>query len=110
MRGASTPVNILHLLKRIQLDSFSTGSNIASNIIEELVSEGSIRGTLRGGGSSWTPAVYVTSQQQAVKTFYEQNSYIGYAFSKLLIANLFLQQILTAVHVLFLVQLFLILF
>ncbi|KAL0031439.1 hypothetical protein WJX77_000485 [Trebouxia sp. C0004] len=78
LRGASTPVNVPHLLKRIQLDGLTTGSNIASNIIEELVSEGAIRGVLRGGGSSWTPTIYAKSQQESVRRFYEQNSYIGY--------------------------------
>ncbi|DBB10622.1 TPA: hypothetical protein ACH3X3_007133 [Trebouxia sp. C0006] len=78
LRGASTPVNVPHLLKRIQLDGLTTGSNIAGNIIEELVSEGAIRGVLRGGGSSWTPTIYAKSQQESVRRFYEQNSYIGY--------------------------------
>jgi len=78
LRGASTPVNVPHLLKRIQLDGLTTGSNIASNIIEDLVSEGAIRGILRGGGSSWIPTIYAKSQQESVRRFYEQNSYIGY--------------------------------
>ena len=77
LRGASTPVNVPLLLKRVQLDGLTTGSNIATNIIEELVSEGAIRGVLRGGGSSWTPAIYAKSQQDSVRRFYEQNSYIG---------------------------------
>ncbi|DBA76463.1 TPA: hypothetical protein ACH3X2_008532 [Trebouxia sp. C0005] len=88
LRGASTPVNVPHLLKRIQLDGLTTGTNIASNIIEELVSEGAIRGVLRGGGSSWTPTIYAKSQQESVRRFYEQNSYIGYdTLSKLGISS-----------------------
>lgn len=78
LRGAASPVNIPHLLKRIQLDDLPTGSNIVSNVIDELIKEGSIRGVLRGGGSSFTPAIYARSQQEAVKRFYEQNNYIGY--------------------------------
>ncbi|KAL3152351.1 hypothetical protein ABBQ32_001414 [Trebouxia sp. C0010 RCD-2024] len=78
LRGAASPVNIPHLLKRIQLDDLPTGSNIVSNVIDELIKEGSIRGVLRGGGSSFTPAIYAKSQQEAVKRFYEQNNYIGY--------------------------------
>ena len=77
LRGAASPVNIPHLLKRIQLDSLPTGSNIVSNVIDELIKEKSIRGVLRGGGSSFTPAIYAKSQQEAVKRFYEQNNYIG---------------------------------
>ncbi|KAA6426767.1 MAG: hypothetical protein FRX49_03092 [Trebouxia sp. A1-2] len=88
LRGASTPVNVPHLLKRIQLDGLTTGTNIASNIIEELVSGGAIRGVLRGGGSSWTPTIYAKSQQESVRRFYEQNSYIGYdTLSKLGISS-----------------------
>lgn len=67
-----------NLLKRLQLEGLSSGSNIASSIIEELVAEGAIRGVLRGGGSSWTPSIYAKSQQDAVRRFYEQNTYIGY--------------------------------
>ena len=77
LRAASSPVNIPHLLKRIQLEGLPTGSNIVSNVIEELIKEGSIRGVLRGGASSFTPAIYAKSQQEAVKRFYEQNNYIG---------------------------------
>ena len=79
LRGASTVVNVPSLLKRIQLEGLASGSNIASSIIEELVSEGAIKGVLRGGGSSWTPAIYAKSQQDSVRRFYEQNTYIGYA-------------------------------
>lgn len=77
LRGASSPVNIPHLLKRIQLEGLPNGSNIVSNVIEELIKEGSIKGVLRGGGCSFTPAIYAKSQQEAVKRFYEQNNYIG---------------------------------
>lgn len=77
LRGASSPVNILHLLRRIQLHDLPTGSNIVSNVVDELIREGSIRGVLRGGGTTFTPAIYAKSQQEAVKRFYEQNNYIG---------------------------------
>ena len=78
LRGASTPVNMSSLLKRLELEGASSSNNIASSIVEELVSEGAIRGVLRGGGSSWTPAIYAKSQQDSVRRFYEQNTYIGY--------------------------------
>ena len=77
LRGASSPVNIPHLLKRIQLHDLPTGSNIVSNVVDELIREGSIRGVLRGGGTTFTPAIYAKLQQEAVKRFYEQNNYIG---------------------------------
>lgn len=39
---------------------------------------GSIAGKLSGGSASWVPAVFVRSQQDAVKRFFQQNGYIGY--------------------------------
>lgn len=35
-------------------------------------------GKLAAGASSWVPASYVASQQDAVKRFFQQNGYIGY--------------------------------
>ena len=41
-------------------------------IAEELLAEGAVQGTLKGGGTGWTPAVYSRTQQEAVLTFYRR--------------------------------------
>lgn len=46
-------------------------------IIEELIAEGAIEGQLRGGATSWVPAIYQRRQQESLKSFYQQNGYIG---------------------------------
>ena len=43
-------------------------------IVEELVGEGAVQGTLKGGGTAWTPAVYSRTQQEAVLSFYRYAS------------------------------------
>ena len=43
-----------------------------------LAHAGSIAGKLAAGNTSWVPASYVRSQQDAVKRFFQQNGYIGY--------------------------------
>jgi len=41
-------------------------------IVEELAAEGAVQGTLKGGGTAWTPAVYSRTQQDAVLSFYRR--------------------------------------
>lgn len=43
-----------------------------------LPSPGSVSGKLAAGGTSWVPSSYVAAQQDAVRTFFQQNGYIGY--------------------------------
>ncbi len=40
--------------------------------MEELAAEGAVQGTLKGGGTAWTPAVYSRTQQDAVLSFYRR--------------------------------------
>ncbi len=39
---------------------------------------GALRGTLKGGGTGWTPAVYGEVQAEAVANFYSQNGWVAY--------------------------------
>ncbi|KAK9817206.1 hypothetical protein WJX72_011062 [[Myrmecia] bisecta] len=78
LRAASAPVTIPNMLRELDLENLSTGSTTISAIVVELLAAGSIKGQLRGGGTTWTPAIYALSQQGAVRSFYQQNGYIGY--------------------------------
>lgn len=48
------------------------------SLFNGLLKEGAFSGTLRGGGSVWTPAVFEKAQHEGVESFYSQNSYISY--------------------------------
>lgn len=50
-----------------------------------LPSPGSVSGKLAAGGTSWVPTSYVAAQQDAVRTFFQQNGYIGYDTVRLLL-------------------------
>lgn len=52
--------------------------SVLHDLVSELVSEGAARGTLRGGGASWTPSAHAEAQQLAVKNFFLQNGWVGY--------------------------------
>ncbi|KXZ55512.1 hypothetical protein GPECTOR_2g1061 [Gonium pectorale] len=54
------------------------GGGVIATLIEELVQEGSLRGSLRGGGTSWLPAVHAEVQAEAVANFYSQNGWVAY--------------------------------
>jgi hypothetical protein len=51
---------------------------MVAQLVEELVAEGVIKGTLKSGGVNWVPAVYTAAQQEAVRAFYQQNGWVGY--------------------------------
>lgn len=70
LRGAAAPLSILSVVKTLQLEPSVAAGGMLGTIVEELLAEGSIQGTLKGGGSNWTPAVYSRMQQDAVLNFY----------------------------------------
>lgn len=70
LRGAATPLGLPALAKTLGLEPSVTGGGMLGAIVEELVAEGAVQGTLKGGGTSWTPAVYLRTQQEAVLNFY----------------------------------------
>lgn len=49
-----------------------------SSVLNECVAEGVALGSMRGGGSSWTPSIFARSQRESVEAFYSQNGYVGY--------------------------------
>ncbi|KAJ7553268.1 hypothetical protein O6H91_06G090400 [Diphasiastrum complanatum] len=64
-------------------DEGATGGTIGEgglfqSVLNELVNEGAIKGTLRGGGTSWIPAVFAHSQRSSVEAFFSQNGYISF--------------------------------
>lgn len=83
LRGAlvasTRPVSALALIKTFHLPNSSVGgSKIAARLVSELLAEGSIEGTVKGGALTYTPAVYVAAQGAAVSQFYAQNDYVEY--------------------------------
>ncbi|KAF5828079.1 hypothetical protein DUNSADRAFT_18260 [Dunaliella salina] len=60
----------------------SGGGSVVASIVDELVREGALAGSLKGGGVNWVPAVYSTAQRNAVRSFYEQNGWVGYDTAK----------------------------
>lgn len=77
LRGASTPIMLPTLRKDLLgLDGLGGVSALVPGLIEELQSEGSISGKMASGGGSWVPSAFSAAQQDAVKTFFEQNNYL----------------------------------
>ena len=78
LRGAAAPVNLSTLARDLGLEGLGSLASLLPSLIDELVDSGAIAGRLAAGGTSWTPAVYVRSQQEAVRTFFQQNGFITY--------------------------------
>ncbi len=49
-----------------------------ATLTDELLKEGALAGTLKGGGVNWTPACYASAQQEAATSFYNQNGWVAY--------------------------------
>ncbi|GAB4816872.1 hypothetical protein N2152v2_003918 [Parachlorella kessleri] len=78
LRGALAPVTMQTLVKELSLEGLGPLHALLPSLIDQLLAEGSIAGKLTGGATSWVPALFVKSQQDAVKRFFQQNGYIGY--------------------------------
>ncbi|BDA42327.1 E3 UFM1-protein ligase 1 homolog [Coccomyxa sp. Obi] len=88
LRGCCVPVQIASLKKSLELGGTSPAAQMVTPIVEELAAEGAIQGQLRGGATSWVPAIYLRRQQESIVSFYKQNSYVGYdTVSKLGVTN-----------------------
>lgn len=68
---------------------FGGAGNVLTQLVEELVSEGAVKGNLKGGGVHWVPAAYASAQQGAVSAFYSQNGWVGYDLVKRWVWGLF---------------------
>eukprot|EP00897_Mesotaenium_endlicherianum_P008473 jgi/Mesen1/7654/ME000400S06852 len=63
-------------------------SSLYSSLMAECIAEGAIQGSARGGGSTWTPAVFARSQRESIEAFFSQNGYVSYeALRKLAVAQ-----------------------
>lgn len=78
LRGTAAPVALTALVKSIGLDGFSSGHSMLAQLVDELVSEGAVQGSTKGGGGSWVPTVHTAAQQSAVAGFYNQNGWVAY--------------------------------
>lgn len=78
LRGTAAPVALTALVKSIGLEGFSSGHSMLAQLVEELVSEGAVQGSTKGGGGSWVPTVHTAAQQSAVAGFYNQNGWVAY--------------------------------
>ncbi|KAK9802703.1 hypothetical protein WJX73_008997 [Symbiochloris irregularis] len=82
LRGALRPVQMqqLHRTLGLQVSAGLAGRGApTSALVEELVREQALQGSLRAGGEVWVPAAHLRAQQDAVLTFFNQNQYIEYS-------------------------------
>src|SRR4051812_11937403 len=72
VRGALTPLSVPGLAKALQLDAGGGGvaGTSLGSLIEQLAAAGEVDGSLRGGGSTWVPAVHARAQQESVLSFF----------------------------------------
>lgn len=72
VRGALAPVSLPALDKALALDA-GAGPTLGS-LLEELAAAGEVAGQLRGGGSTWVPAVHAQRQQDDLLSFFRSAS------------------------------------
>ncbi|EFN57486.1 hypothetical protein CHLNCDRAFT_143015 [Chlorella variabilis] len=78
LRGAVSPVSIPALVRELGIEGLASLKALVPSLVDELAAEGSVAGKLAPGASSWVPATYVQSQQDAVTRFFQQNGHIAY--------------------------------
>ena len=79
VRGALTPLSLPGLAKTLGLDvggGAAAGPSLGA-MLEELAASGEISGSLRGGGSTWVPAVHARAQQESVLSFFRCGCLLG---------------------------------
>lgn len=70
VRGALTPLSVPALAKSLGLSGGGVAGRSLGSTLEELAAAGEVQGELRGGGSTWVPAVHARAQQDAVLSFF----------------------------------------
>ncbi|GMH33262.1 hypothetical protein BSKO_01096 [Bryopsis sp. KO-2023] len=75
LRAVMAPTSLTNVVKAIGLEGGGI-SDMVNRVVEDLIKEKSIKGQLRSGGQ-WIPAIYVRAQQEAVRSFYNQNGWIA---------------------------------
>lgn len=78
LRGTAAPVVLSALVKDLGLDAFGSSTSMVSQLVDELLAEGAVRGSTKGGGGSWVPSIHTAAQQGAVAGFYTQNGWVAY--------------------------------
>jgi hypothetical protein len=77
LRGSLAPVTLASVRKDLGLDTLGGLAGLVPTLAEELVKEGAIVGKIASGGS-FIPASFARSQQDFVRSFFQQNGYIAY--------------------------------
>ena len=77
LRGALCPVNLTALSKQLDVQATSSASKTVTGLVEELIAEGAVFGSLKAGTGTFTPAMFALAQQRAASSFYTQNAFIG---------------------------------
>lgn len=70
------PVNLSSLTKDLEIHMTSTTAKTVVSLVEELIKEGAISGSLKSGTGLFMPTVFAAAQQRAAHSFYTQNSFI----------------------------------
>lgn len=88
VRALMIPTNLSTVWASLQQQLLEIEESSAGGVLGEgklfqtlfsgLLKEGAFSGSLRGGGSVWTPAVFEKAQLEGVESFYSQNSYISF--------------------------------
>lgn len=80
LRAIAAPVTMPSVIKELGLEGVggSGGTGMIPSLVDELVKEQAVAGTLKGGGINWTPSFYATAQQEAATSFYNQNGWVAY--------------------------------
>eukprot|EP00878_Enallax_costatus_P006274 GHUV01006577.1.p1 GENE.GHUV01006577.1~~GHUV01006577.1.p1 ORF type:complete len:509 (+),score=174.38 GHUV01006577.1:756-2282(+) len=78
LRGTAAPAALNNLVRDLGIDSFGSSNSMVAQLVDELLQEGAVRGTMKGGGGSWVPTIHTAAQQTAVHGFYQQNGWVAY--------------------------------
>eukprot|EP00803_Ostreobium_quekettii_P004714 evm.model.scf_1673.1 EVM.evm.TU.scf_1673.1 scf_1673:10433-21504(-) len=77
LRGVTSPTALSKVLKLLRLDGSDSGVGaIVSTLVEELIRERAVKGSLKVGGS-WVPDIHQRAQRGALKSFYNHNGWVA---------------------------------
>jgi E3 UFM1-protein ligase 1 len=83
LRAAVTPVSISSLLRaRPFRHSSAVSTKLAVALIEELITDGAVKGTFCAAGVMFTPEVFQLAQIKSTQACFQQNRFVEYSLLK----------------------------
>ncbi|KFM27198.1 E3 UFM1-protein ligase 1-like protein [Auxenochlorella protothecoides] len=82
LRGSTVPIGVPALLSSLDLGGTPFLQSLVPGLVEQLVAEGAVHGSLAGGATTWIPAAFVATQVQQARQSFAENGFLDWSTAK----------------------------